>query len=1159
MLRHRASVQRDARAFTYLVDGETDEKHLTYGELDRDARAIAAFLEEVTKPGDRALLLYPPGLDFIAAFFGCLYAGVVAVTAYPPRKNRTLKRIEGIAEDADAHVALTTAAVLERVGPMLDQTPALKACRWMSTDLLPEGMEDNWRERDVDSKTLAFLQYTSGSTGTPKGVMVTHGNLLHNSELIAWAFEHTRSTSGVFWLPSYHDMGLVGGILQPIYVGRPNVLMSPMAFLQKPVRWLETISRYGGTTSGGPNFAFDLCVRKITPEQRELLDLSSWQVAFNGAEPVRSETLDRFAETFAPCGFRREAFYPCYGMAETTLIVAGGYKNAQPVVRSFSAKALENDRVAPCTASGDGERALVGCGDALPDLTVEIVDPQTGTRAAIGEVGEIWISGPSVAQGYWRRDEVTREVFGAHLADTGEGPYLRSGDLGFRHEGELFVTGRLKDLIIVRGVNHYPQDIELTVEKSHAALRDGAGAAFSVETLGHERVVVVQEIDRTRHHEAEAIIDAIRARVSAEHELHLDAIVLILQGSIFKTSSGKIQRHACSGAFVEGSLREIARWEADSATAAFAPTVRSSTHAPSTPNDETAERPLAPRTNGRKAVSNEASQRQSAATSSKTNHNGSEMKQTPSEITESVEEITQAVLAMARQMVPQITGHVTPKTSLAELGLDSLQRIELQSEIEEHFGGRIPPDVAPDLDTIEEVVAAVRAYLGRRPSQPAPADIPPENYRFEHYPDYVALREKLDLLEHYGIRNPFFTPQEEASRDTVLIGGQRFISFASFNYIGMSGDAVVAQAAKDAIDRYGTSSSASRLVSGEKVLHGQLERAISDLLGTEATIAFVGGHSTNESTIGHLFGPGDLILHDALAHNSIVQGAKLSGAAMRPFPHNDWHTLDRVLNDVRGDYRRVLIAIEGVYSMDGDIADVPGFVHVKKRHKAFLLVDEAHSIGVLGRHGRGVAEHFDLHPADVDLWMGTLSKSFGSCGGYIAGQKELVEYLKYTAPGFVFACGMSPANAGAALAAVRLLEAEPERVATLEARSALFLRLAKQHGINTGMSHGTPIIPVILGNSLHSLQLSDRMSQRGINVQPILYPAVEESKARLRFFITSMHSEEQIRTTVEILAEELREIDPVYLTTPAGSHVHPASAKATRHGRSDGARATLPS
>jgi 8-amino-7-oxononanoate synthase len=358
----------------------------------------------------------------------------------------------------------------------------------------------------------------------------------------------------------------------------------------------------------------------------------------------------------------------------------------------------------------------------------------------------------------------------------------------------------------------------------------------------------------------------------------------------------------------------------------------------------------------------------------------------------------------------------------------------------------------------------------------------------------------------------------------------------------MSGDPQVVLAAQQATQRYGTSVSASRLVSGEKPIHGQLERAIADFIGAEDAIVFVGGHATNETTIGHLMGPGDLILHDALAHNSILQGCKMSGARRRAFPHNDWEACGQLLQRYRGEYRRVLIVVEGVYSMDGDWADLYRFAELKRRHRCNLMVDEAHSLGTMGRSGRGMSEFCDLHPRDVDLWMGTLSKALGSCGGYIAGTKELVEYLKYTAPGFVYSVGLSPASAAAAAKALELLEAEPERVERLRHNAALFLRLARQAELNTGLSHNSPIVPIIMGNSMLALRLSQNLFIRGINVQPIMYPAVEESSARLRFFLTSTHTEEQIRHTVEVLSEEWRRlVPPSHASRPRPRTAHAAS------------------
>lgn len=403
-------------------------------------------------------------------------------------------------------------------------------------------------------------------------------------------------------------------------------------------------------------------------------------------------------------------------------------------------------------------------------------------------------------------------------------------------------------------------------------------------------------------------------------------------------------------------------------------------------------------------------------------------------------------------------------------------------------------------------------------------NIPAEYYRFELSQDYQNLQNLLQSFEGNGQINPYFTPHETINNDTTCIQGKELINYSSYNYLGMSGDPVVSQAAKAAIEQYGTSVSASRVVSGEIPLHQTLEQELADLVGAEDAIVYIGGHSTNVTTIGHLFGSKDLILHDSVIHNSAQLGCILSGASRLPFPHNNWQALDRILEQQRHRYQRVLIIIEGAYSVDGDIPDLPKFIEVKQRHKTFLMVDEAHSIGVLGDRGRGIGEFFGVNPAVVDLWMGTLSKSFASCGGYIAGSRALVEYLKYTAPGFVYSVGISPPNAASALAAIRQLKAHPERVVQLNQRAKLFLQLAQKQGLDTGMSQNTPIIPIIVGNSLACVKLSRALFERGISVMPMIYPSVPENAARLRFFLSCTHTEEQIRFTVDTVAKTLFEI-----------------------------------
>ncbi len=546
----------DQVLYTFLSDGETEDSSLTYRELDRQARGIAAMLQRNNcQPGERVLLLFPPGLEYISAFWGCLYAGMVAVPSYPPRLNRPDPRLQTIARDSRARVALTTPQILASIEQRLTNTPDLASIRWLTPQGLDVAEAEQWQMPQSTGDSLAFLQYTSGSTAQPKGVMVSHSNLVHNLEKIHQFFGMTPQSRGVIWLPPYHDMGLIGGLLESLYAGITTVLMPPTAFLQKPTRWLQAISRYRGTVSGGPNFAYEFCIQKVTDEQKQGLDLSSWKVAFTGAEPIQKETLQRFAKTFEPYGFRREAFYACYGLAEATLIATGGVQNTWPTVRVFAGDELTRNRAVLAEMGEPNPRELVSSGAPATDQKLLIVDAQTLQPCPNNQVGEIWLAGPSIARGYWDRPEETVQTFQAHLAGGGEGPFMRTGDLGFIHDGEVFIAGRAKDLIIIRGRNHYPQDIELTVDGSHPAVAPGSGAAFSVEIQGQEKLVIVQEVERhTKAEDFPGVIAAIRQAVVEQHELQAYAVVLIRTGSIPRTSSFKIQRHACKAQYLDGSL-----------------------------------------------------------------------------------------------------------------------------------------------------------------------------------------------------------------------------------------------------------------------------------------------------------------------------------------------------------------------------------------------------------------------------------------------------------------------------------------------------------------------------------------------------------------------------------------------------------------------------
>jgi amino acid adenylation domain-containing protein/non-ribosomal peptide synthase protein (TIGR01720 family) len=552
-VRERSVERPNQAAYTFLADGEEESLTLTYGELDRRARALGAWIQEQGFAGERVLLLYSPGLEFITAFLGCLYGGAVAVPAYPPGSSRSLPRLQILARDAQPALVLTTSTLEPRLRSAAGKIAELSAIPRLATDEIPDGLAGAWRAPVLDESSLAFLQYTSGSTASPKGVMVSHGNLLRNEEMIRRAFDQSADSVVVSWLPLYHDMGLIGGVFQPLYTGARCILMAPAVFLHRPARWLEAISHYRATTSGGPDFAYELCIRKVPEAARRGLDLSSWRVAFNGAEPVRAETLRRFAQAFAPCGFDSRAFFPCYGLAEATLFVAGGAVGREPVVTRVSQEALARDRMAP--AGEEPVRELVGCGQSTDGVEVVVADPETGRRSAPDRVGEIWVAGPGVARGYWGQPELSGQVFAARLADEPEaGPFLRTGDLGFLRDGELYVTGRLKDLVILRGRNLYPQDLELSAERSHPTLSPGSTGAFSVEQDGEERLVIVCELDRRSQELATEVAAAVRSAVAEDHEVGVHAVVLLRTGGIPRTSSGKIRRHACRAGYLAGSL-----------------------------------------------------------------------------------------------------------------------------------------------------------------------------------------------------------------------------------------------------------------------------------------------------------------------------------------------------------------------------------------------------------------------------------------------------------------------------------------------------------------------------------------------------------------------------------------------------------------------------
>ena len=568
VLEWRANNQANATAFTMLVDGELEEQSLTFAELRQRVCDVAAIIRGHDLSGERLLVLQEDALEFIASFLGCLAAGAVAVPSLPPRSRRHLDRVHGVLSDSGARGALTSRRFVESCSKLSGGRPDSQRLTILASDGLPVKSEEGQvtaslagaaREASLTTspQTLAFLQYTSGSTRTPRGVEITQGNLISNLTAIHERAGLGEGQVGVQWLPLFHDMGLVG-LLYSIFAGAQAVLLSPPHFTQRPIRWLRAISRYGACYSGGPNFGYALCTENISDEDLAELDLSSWNFAYTGAEPIRWSTLVSFADRFARCGLRTTAFYPCYGLAEATLMVSGGRREERPVVRWFDRAALLDDQPRQAKPEITQSIALVGCGRPLLEHEIVIVEPNRFTRLADGQIGEIWVRGPSTSRGYWNRGTETAATFAGRIADqTQPSDYLRTGDLGFVLDGELFVTGRIKDLLIIRGSSHYPQDVEWTVEQSPPAMKSGLIAAFSVLVKDQEELVVVAEVPRSRADKLDQVVAHVRRSVADAHGLEPHAIVLARVGSVPRTSSGKVRRTLCREQFVTGELRGV--------------------------------------------------------------------------------------------------------------------------------------------------------------------------------------------------------------------------------------------------------------------------------------------------------------------------------------------------------------------------------------------------------------------------------------------------------------------------------------------------------------------------------------------------------------------------------------------------------------------------
>ena len=1096
-LRHHAKAIPEVAAYTFLRDeGAADS--LTFEQLERRARGLARILLAHAKPGDRALLLYPSGLEFITAFVACLYAGIIAVPATTPRKNRSVERLKGIFSDATPRLILTTSDIVLTVTRAFPKTPG-SAC--IATDIVtdkPVGEHDDLPAPAPDS--IAFLQYTSGSTGTPKGVMVTHENLAANALTLQEGLGLSGESVNVGWLPLFHDMGLIGNVLTALYVGFPCVLMLPGAFLQKPLRWLQAITKYRGTMVGGPNFGWDYCARVITEEEKAGLDLSSVVTAYNGSEPVRAGTLDYFYLAFRRQGFRREAFFPCYGLAESTLFVSGGPAARLPEVLELEGDALAHNRVELARSSTAQSHKVVGCGRAWLDTTVKIVNPETGRACAGDEIGEIWVSGRSVARGYWGRPAETEETFQAYTADTREGPFLRTGDLGFIRDGELFITGRLKDLIIIRGRNIYPQDVERCVENVVDFVRPNACAAFSIEAGGEEALAIVVEADRRMVRtverwnkqqdsfqegnsslEVESLFSRMRQAVAEEFEIQLHQVAFVMPGSFPRTTSGKVQRSTCRLRMLQGTL-DVVHFS-----------------------------------NGTRK---HASQSIEAISRVEADADGLKMF------------IRDRVLTVLRKELKLKIDQIDFDTPLTSLGVDSLGMVTIALDLEEKTGKQISGDTLYENQTINELsVYLSKAAPARKdrkdacegaPEQVETAQpvIPVAEIPVAEIPvadeteRYRQATRRFDNWQKEG-KYFFHTPFSEQSDSWIVSGGRQMLMLGSYSYLGLLKHPEVTAAACRATEGFGTGAHGARILAGTTELHNTLESKIASLMRAEDAIVYSSGFVTNVATITALVREGDFVIGDAWNHASIVDGCKFSGATILTFSHNDMASLEECL--IKAGPNHKLVVVDAVYSMEGDIADLPGIVRLCKKYGARLMVDEAHSLGVIGRTGRGVQEHFGLNEDDIDVKMGTLSKALASAGGFVAGSKEMINFLRHNARGYLFSSALPAPQIAAADAAIDVMKREPVRVENLRRVVKQYLDGLKALGFSTFKSE-TAIVPIACGADEKAIEMTALCRQSGLYIVPVFYPAVPMNSSRLRTCVTASHTKEEIQMALEILA-----------------------------------------
>lgn len=1062
----------------FLVENKVT---MTYKELYMQAAKMARrYKNEGVKKGDLILIQSATPLYTYMGYWGALLLGATPAL-YPinPDVKKHIPAIAALCKEfgigyifADKTMAPAFQGTMEQ--KVFVPEDYEKADESVSIDYL-EFTGDGLNEEDT-----AMLQFSSGSTGNPKGVLLTHKNIVANALSTAERIELEHGDYAFNWLPLSHDFAMLAMHMIPIVFGCNQLCMMPNTFLRKPMIWAKTVSECRANFSPMPTFAMNLIAKSFNEDDYEGLDLSSMKAVICAGEGVSVASCDMFYKTLAPYGFKENAVVPAYGLAEATVTVTLCDPHGGKISCHVASDAAVGDKVLG-DEKRDGARLIIGCGMPISCNEVLICDDE-GKELSEGFVGNIMVRGENVTKGYYKNPEATADILGTSNI-------LNTGDIGFIYKGQLFISGRRKEMIIINGRNYFSSDIEATVKSKTEGLMGKTVAAFQVhDCISDTEKLYIAVEGKENDNLAKEIKGAV---VSA---LHIPCERVVFDAELPKTASGKVRYYMLTKKF-EAELEQ---------------------------------KKMEKKGDASEIIKNRTDAKEKMAG-----------KDSISRI------VYNALSKVTAYPVPSLNS--TDKLQF-DLGIDSIMMGEIVAELTNIFSfdddqvQHVVEAASAEDATIEDLVKAVE-NSGAKAVNTIPESLVDEtSYRqadesadsdandglqsevvtetcVTDFDEYKAIHNRLMNLPV----NPYYKVNYGVPKDVIKTDEGEKINYSTYNYVGLNGNERVKKAAQEAVARYGTSVSGSRMISGEIDLHRELENTITEYLGTEDTIVYIGGYTTNVSAISTVVSSQDLILHDSLSHNSLITGCILSGAKRMSFKHNDMKSLEDSLKRVRKYYRRVLIVAEGIYSMDGDICDLPKLVELKKKYGCLLMIDEAHSLGTIGDCGRGVGSYYNIDRKDVDMWMGTMSKSLASCGGYISGSKEIVELLKYTSDGFMFSVGISPANAAAALEAIRILKETPELVSKLKHNSDFFLNAMKEKGLDTGLAQGTAVVPCIIGDSNKCMVLSQKMYKEGINVMPIVYPAVSEEEARLRFFISSEHTEEEMQRTVDVLARLLSE------------------------------------